>query len=126
MSSEDVLIDLDRSPRCGPDPFEAAGRRRRHDRWPMRAASGLRDREALEQRLRQAALDVAGVSEARVALNRRQAASHPGRHRVGQGRRGQIHIDGQSRHRPCQMGKKVGLIDADIYGPSQTDLVRHA
>jgi ATP-binding protein involved in chromosome partitioning len=88
-------------------------------------ASGLdaRQRTALEEEFRKAALSVSGVTEARVALT----ASQPGRTIIaiasGKGGVGKSTLSANLAVALARMGRKVGLVDADVYGPSQPKLL---
>ncbi len=84
---------------------------------------GSDDRAALEARLKAAALAIDGVAEVRVALT----ASRPGRRIIaigsGKGGVGKSTLTANLAVAMVRMGLRVGLIDADIYGPSQPTLL---
>ena len=87
--------------------------------------TGLSKREgdALERELRLAALAIPGVTEARVAVT----AAQPMRTLIaigsGKGGVGKSTVAANVAIALAKRGKKVGLVDADVYGPSQTTIL---
>jgi len=88
-------------------------------------ATGLSKKEgdALERELRNAALQIPGVTEARVAMTAAQTARTLIAIGSGKGGVGKSTVAANLAVALGRMGKKVGLIDADVYGPSQPTLL---
>jgi ATP-binding protein involved in chromosome partitioning len=88
-------------------------------------ATGLSkaDSEALEAELKSAALAIPGVEEARVAIT--AAQTHRTLIAIGSGKGGvgKSTVTANLAVALARAGKKVGLIDADVYGPSQPTLL---
>ena len=88
-------------------------------------ATGLskQDGEALEQELRAAALAIPGVNEARIAMTAAQTARTLIAIGSGKGGVGKSTVTANLAVALARRGKKVGIIDADVYGPSQPTLL---
>src|SRR3954464_3615657 len=88
-------------------------------------ATGLNADESarMEEELRTAALSVPGVDEARVAITAAQTARTLIAIGSGKGGVGKSTVSANLAIALARAGKKVGLIDADVYGPSQPTLL---
>ena len=88
-------------------------------------ATGLSEAQAqsVEEEVRTAALDVPGVTEARVAMTAAQQARTLIAIGSGKGGVGKSTVSANLAVALARAGKKVGLVDADVYGPSQPTLL---
>jgi ATP-binding protein involved in chromosome partitioning len=88
-------------------------------------ATGLSEaaRKSLETDLRSAALETPGVNEARIALTAAQVSRTLIAIGSGKGGVGKSTVSANLAIALARAGKKVGLIDADVYGPSQPTLL---
>jgi ATP-binding protein involved in chromosome partitioning len=88
-------------------------------------ATGLSKKQgdALERELRDAALAMPGVTEARVAMTAAQTARTLIAIASGKGGVGKSTVSANLAVALARAGKKIGLIDADVYGPSQPTLL---
>ena len=88
-------------------------------------ASGLSDADAraLEQELRSATLALPGVTEARIAMTAAQTKRILIAVGSGKGGVGKSTVAANLAVAIARSGRKVGLVDADVYGPSQPTLL---
>ena len=88
-------------------------------------ATGLAtaDAKRVEDEVRTAAMQIAGVNDVRIAMTAAQTARTLIAIGSGKGGVGKSTVSANLAIALARMGKKVGLIDADVYGPSQPTLL---
>src|SRR5881275_2960619 len=88
-------------------------------------ATGLSEKEArrVEEDVRTAASQIAGVNEARIAMTAAQIARTVIAIGSGKGGVGKSTVSANLAIALARGGRKIGLIDADVYGPSQPTLL---
>jgi ATP-binding protein involved in chromosome partitioning len=88
-------------------------------------ATGLTEAQAkrVEDDVRSAASQIEGVNEARIAMTAAQVARTVIAIGSGKGGVGKSTVSANLAIALAKAGKKVGLIDADVYGPSQPTLL---
>jgi ATP-binding protein involved in chromosome partitioning len=84
---------------------------------------GAAESKRIEDEVRSAALATAGVSEARIAMTAAQQPRTLIAIGSGKGGVGKSTVSANLAVALARAGKKVGLIDADVYGPSQPTLL---
>ena len=88
-------------------------------------ATGLSaaDAQRVEDEIRSAALAIGGVFEVRIAMTAAQSARTLIAIGSGKGGVGKSTVSANLAIALARIGRKVGLIDADVYGPSQPTLL---